>query len=243
LSLEEKHSPELSVVILCYRAEKGVEPFVEDIVKRLNKEIEDWELILVGNFIPGSDDLTPHFVRKMAASDSRIRALTLKKGGMMGWDARSGFEAATGKVIALIDGDGQMPGRDILRAYHVMNRTNADLVKTYRIYRNDGVYRRIISNVFNVCFKCLFLGFAIRDVNGKPKLMTRNAYEKLRLSSSDWFIDAEILIQARRLGFRLAEIPTVFHALENRRSFVRLPAIFEFLKNLVLARLKEFRFR
>lgn len=229
------------MVILCYRAEEGVNAFVADIVAGLDQEMADWEVILVGNFIPGSGDSTPKLVRELAASDSRIKALTLKKKGMMGWDARSGFAAATGKVIALIDGDGQMPGRDILRAYDVLKKTNADMVKTYRAYRNDGIYRKIISSVFNKCFRCLFLGLAVRDVNAKPKLLTRSAYEKLRLSSNDWFIDAEILIQARRLGFYIAEIPTVFHALESRRSFVRLPAIFEFLKNLIVARLKEFR--
>tara|TARA_B100001964_G_C14022009_1_gene504320 strand:+ start:24 stop:125 length:102 start_codon:yes stop_codon:yes gene_type:complete len=32
---------------------------------------------------------------------------------MMGWDAISGIKAASGDVVALIDGDGQMPPNDI----------------------------------------------------------------------------------------------------------------------------------
>ena len=39
---------------------------------------------------------------------------------MMGWDARMGLLAATGDTIALIDGDGQMPAKDIIRVHNVM---------------------------------------------------------------------------------------------------------------------------
>jgi glycosyltransferase involved in cell wall biosynthesis len=232
--------PELSVVILCYRAGRQVAPFVEDVMACLDRELDNWELILVGNYMPCAPDPTPEVVCEIAAKDSRIKAISRKKEGMMGWDVRSGFVAATGKVIALIDGDGQMPGKDIMRAYQVMQRKNCDMVKTYRVARYDGQYRRTISRVYNAVFRLLFRGFEVRDINAKPKLIAREAYGKLKLKSNDWFIDAEIMIQSRRLGFNVVEIPAVFYELKNRRSFVRAPAILEFIKNLVMARLREF---
>lgn len=231
---------ELSVVILCYRAGEQVEPFVEDVMARLAGEMDNWEIILVGNYMPGDPDPTPRVVCDIAAKDRRIKAIAQKKEGMMGWDVRSGFGAATGQVIALIDGDGQMPGKDIMRAYGVMQKENCDMVKTYRMVRHDGAYRRFISRVYNAVFRLLFGGLSVRDINAKPKLIARAAYEKLQLKSDDWFIDAEIMIQSRRLGFRVVEIPAVFYALKNRRSFVRIPAILEFIKNLILARFREF---
>ncbi len=232
--------PELSVVILCYRAGKEAEPFVEDVIACLDRVVKHWEIILVGNFISGALDPTPGIVSEIAAGDFRIKAITLKKEGMMGWDVRSGFEAATGEIIALIDGDGQMPGKDIIRAYRMIKREDCHMVKTYRMVRYDGPYRRIISRVYNAVFRLLFAGLSVRDINAKPKLITREAYEKLQLKSDDWFIDAEMMIQSRRLGFRIVEIPTAFYALKNRRSFVRIPAIFEFIKNLTVARFREF---
>lgn len=232
--------PELSVVILCYRAGRQVEPFVDDVVACLARDMDNWEIILVGNYMPCAVDPTPQVVCEMAARDSRIKAIARKKEGMMGWDVRSGFGAATGKIIALIDGDGQMPGNDIMRAYRVMQKENCDMVKTYRMVRYDGRYRRVISRVYNAVFCLLFGGLSVRDINSKPKLIAREAYEKLQLKSDDWFIDAEIMIQSRRLGFRVVEIPAVFYALKSRRSFVRIPAILEFIKNLIMARLREF---
>lgn len=230
----------LSVVILCYRAGKDVKGFVEEVVDCLEKEMDDWQIILVGNYFEGTGDRTPEVVREMAEMDDRIRAVTRIKEGMMGWDVRSGFSEATGDVIALIDGDGQMMGQDIVRAYRILRKEACDLVKTYRIKRHDGLYRGLISRVYNFIFHILFKGLDVRDVNSKPKLITKTAYGMLNLESDDWFIDAEIMIQARRLRFKVIEIPSVFYELKGRRSFVRLPAILEFIKNLIVARIKEF---
>ena len=232
--------PELSVVILCYRAGKQIERFVEDVMVCLAGEMDNWEIILVGNYMPHDSDSTPGIVRKIAAKNSRVKAVIREKEGMMGWDVRSGFRAATGKIIALIDGDGQMPGKDVIRAYRIMKTANCHMVKTYRTIRHDGRYRRNLSRIYNAFFRLLFGGFDVRDINAKPKLIAREAYDRLQLKSDDWFIDAEIMIQSRRLGLKVIEIPSVFYALKDRRSFVRAPAIFEFMKNLIIARFREF---
>ena len=78
----------------------------------------------------------------------------------------------------------------------------------------------------------------VHDVNSKPKLFTRAAYEKLDLHSSDWFIDAEIVIQATHKKFHIAQIPTVFHKNEHRSSFVKATTLIEFFANLI-----RYRFR
>ena len=69
--------------------------------------------------------------------------------------------------------------------------------------------------------------------------MTRDAYSRMNLESDDWFIDAEIMIQARRLGLRVGELPTGFLGLSGRRSFIGLSAIMEFLRNMVSYRISE----
>jgi len=161
---------------------------------------------------------------------------------MMGWDMRSGLEIASGNTIAVLDGDGQFPLEDVARVYEELKGGDLDLVKTYRETRSDGVYRRFISGIFNSLFKILFPGFGCRDVNSKPKIFTDEALKKMELRSDDWFIDAEILIKARRLGLRISEIPTQFTKLSSRTSFIKPAAILEFISNLVLFRLREFRF-
>jgi glycosyltransferase involved in cell wall biosynthesis len=236
--------PELSVVVLCYRSGAAARSCAARIGEvLLDAGIDNYQLVLVGNFIAGSRDTTPEVVRELAAGDPRIVCSAVAKQGMMGWDMRSGLALATGACLAIIDGDSQVPVVDLVRIYGLLLEQGLDLAKTYRTRRGDGVKRKLLSLVFNGIFHVLFPGLAVRDVNSKPKILTRSAYERLTLQSDDWFIDAEILLQARRLGFRIGEIETEFLGLVGRRSFVTMAAVIEFLHNLLRYRILEFRRR
>jgi len=234
--------PELSVVVLCYRSGEGARAFVQRLAAALvDGGISRYELVLVGNYQAGSDDPTPRVVRELAAADPRIVCSAVAKQGMMGWDMRSGLRLASGDSIAVIDGDGQFLVEDVARVYRELRSRGLDLAKTYRVHRGDGFERKLFSRVFNGLFRILFPGLGVRDVNAKPKVMTRSAYERMQLESDDWFIDAEIMIQARLLGLRVGEIPTDFLRLTGRPSFIRFRAVAEFLRNLARHRLRERR--
>jgi glycosyltransferase involved in cell wall biosynthesis len=232
--------PELSVVVLCYRSGDAARSFAARIARiLLDAGIEEYQLVLVGNYVAGSGDTTPDVVRELAARDPRIVCSAVPKGGMMGWDLRSGLALATGAYLAVIDGDGQVLVEDLVHVYRLLRKDGLDLAKTYRKQRGDGLKRKLFSLVFNGLFHLLFPGLRVRDVNAKPKVLTRAAYERLTLQSNDWFIDAEIMIQARRLGFRIGELETEFLGLTGRRSIIRMGAVFEFLRNLVRYRIEE----
>jgi glycosyltransferase involved in cell wall biosynthesis len=233
-------TPEISVVVLAYRSASTITSFVDSLVDSLEKEKLSWEIVLVGNYFEGVGDQTPEVVRGIAVRDLRIKAVAKIKKGLMGWDMKSGLQAATGKTLAVIDGDGQMPSSDVIRVYQLMKKNGLDFSKTYRAKRNDGSYRRLISVVYNILFKLLFPGINAWDMNSKPKIMTREFYEKIHLESNGWFIDAEIMIFARRLQAKIGEIETVFHSMDSRPSFVKPLSILEFLGNLFWYRVKEF---
>ena len=233
-------SPDISVVILCYRAEDFVPVFVEQVESVLKKRGLIYELILVANYFEHKPDYTPAFASSVAKDKSHIRVVSQQKNGMMGWDMRTGLGAANteSKTIAVIDGDGQMPPEDIVRIYDHMLSGNYDMVKTYRVKRYDPKSRLFISKIFNIVLKILFPSVCVQDINGKPKIFRIEALHKLRLTSSRWFIDAEIVIQATKNKFRIGEIPTVFYANKHRPSFVTLKAIFHFVVDMMWYRLK-----
>lgn len=237
-------NPELSVVVLCYRSGGAARSFAARISKTLlDAGIDDYQLVLVGNYVAGSGDTTPDVVRELAAGDPRIVCSAVVKQGMMGWDLRSGLALATGQYLAVIDGDGQVLVEDLVRVYRLLREQGLDLAKTYRRQRGDGLKRKLFSLVFNGFFHVLFPGLPVRDINAKPKILTRAAFERMTLQSTDWFIDAEIMIQARGLGLRVGEMETEFLGLTGRRSFIKLSAVFEFLHNLLRYRILEFRRR
>ena len=233
-------SPDISVVVLAYRSASTIEGFVASLVTSLDEEKIDWEIILVGNYFEGTGDQTAEVVQRISDRNPRIKPVVHVKEGMMGWDMKSGLRAATGKKMAVIDGDGQMPCTDVIRVYNLMVEKGYDLVKTVRIKRSDGLYRMSISTVYNLLFKMMFPGINAWDINSKPKIMTRELYQKMNLESNGWFIDAEIMIIARRLKMEIGEIETTFHSIDSRPSFVKPLAILEFLANLIWYRIKEF---
>lgn len=232
--------PEISVVILCYQEGQRLSSFVHRTVNLLERLAIPWEIVLVANYWDNEEDDTPKEANKISAQSSNIKVITKLKEGGMGWDARNGFQEASGKFICLIDGDGQMPPEDIISVYKKIKHENLDFVMTYRIERGDSVLRRVNSYTYNLVFRILFPGITVRDANSKPKIFTREAYSKMHLTANDWFLDAEMLIQCTRMKLKIEEIPVTFDKCVNRKSFVRIDAIFEFIKNLLRARIKEF---
>jgi hypothetical protein len=57
--------------------------------------------------------------------------------------------------------------------------------------------------------------------------------DSLVLTSDDWFIDAEIMINTNKLGIAFYEFPIEFYKLHGWASFVKFSAIFEFIRNLI----------
>ena len=136
----------------------------------------------------------------------------------MGWDLRSGLEAARGEIVVVMDGDAQNPVEDILRMYRAMREHGYDVMKGRRVLRKDGFRRRLLSEGYNVLFRLFFRTHGLWDINGKPKGLTRGALSRLELASDDWFADAEIILQARRAGLSIGELPVVFHQNADRQS-------------------------
>ena len=91
--------PYFSLVVLCYRSGESIIPFVERLQRTLSRCNFSWELVLVGNYIEGSDDETPQVVTKLAENSPNIRTVIRPKQGMMGWDMRMGLDAARGGLF------------------------------------------------------------------------------------------------------------------------------------------------
>ncbi|MBS1996598.1 MAG: glycosyltransferase, partial [Cyanobacteria bacterium SZAS LIN-2] len=148
-----------------------------------------------------------------------------------GGGIRAGLAAAKGQFIGYIDGDEQILAPDVARVFKAARASSADIVKVVRIIREDGLQRRVLTRVYNTLFKAMF-GFICHDVNGKPKVLKPEALRKLSLSSSDWFIDAELMLSAHKNGMTVEEVPVTFHKRPGGASNVRLSTIFEFLRNM-----------
>jgi glycosyltransferase involved in cell wall biosynthesis len=230
-------APDLSVVLLCFRAEEKL----HDVAGPLHEELEasrvPYELILVANYWAASGDLTPEHAAAFARERRHVAVVARPKGGGMGWDLRGGLALARGSYLVYLDGDGQVPTQYALDVYRRLRETGTDVVKGRRDVREDGSVRRVTSLGYNTLFRLLFRTGPLWDVNGQPKGFTRGAYERLDLRTDDWFTDAEVVLKADSTGLDIIEVPVRFLPRQSSSSLVGLGTVWEFVVNMVRWRL------
>ena len=152
-----------------------------------------------------------------------------------GFGITSGLKEARGRFVGFMCADGQVAPEDVARALWAVERAGPDaLVKVRRVTRNDGLFRWLQSRVFNLVCLLLFRTLTT-DVNGTPKLMERRVWERMKLESRDWFVDAEVVFKAKKMGLNFLEVPVDFMPRQEGRSWVNLGTTAEFARNLLKA--------
>ena len=227
----------LSLIIPMYNEGDVAEEVVDELQDQFNRAQINYELVLVDN---GSTDHTGEILLKMAEKDSRIKVIRIHRNQGYGWGIINGLRWASGEYLGFMGGDGQIEAGDVVRVYREMIKGQHPLCKARRFKRKDGFLRNIISLIFNKLFVYTFK-VNVGDINATPKIMTRSLYNRLNLSSKDWFLDAEVLLKSNSLGVAVAEIPVVFHSRQGGSSNVKMGTVWEFLRNMAAYRLRGSR--
>ena len=112
---------------------------------------------------------------------------------------RSGFDAARGRFIFYTDADNQFDLRELEQFLPLME--DQDAILGYRVGRQDGAFRLLVSNGYNALASLAF-GMSVKDLNCSFKLFRREALTSLHLEEDFFFIDTEIVVQLHRAGYR-----------------------------------------
>jgi len=227
-------SPALSLAIPLYDEEGNVADVATELLAVFRKAGVPLQLILVDN---GSSDGTRRVVKDLEACEEEIEGVYLDRnqgygGGILAGMARRSVDA---QVVGYMWGDGQIQASDVIRVYRRLVAEQADIAKARRVERIDGWRRALISKCYNALTLWMF-HVTSPDTNGCPKMFTRAAWEQLAPSSSDWFLDPEIMIGVANRGLRLAEVDVVGKARHSGQSKVGSSTIVEFCVNLFKAR-------
>lgn len=179
-----------------------------------------WELLVVDD---GSSDATGAVVEELAARDTRIR---LVRGGHRGKGAavRTGMLEARGEWRFMADADLSMPPDNLDRFVSAIRREPPpDIVIGSReaagAQRIGEPWRRhAIGRVFNWIAQLLAVR-GIRDTQCGYKLFSgESAAVLFRHQTVEGFaFDVELLLLARRAGFRIAEIGVVWNCRTDSR--------------------------
>jgi glycosyltransferase involved in cell wall biosynthesis len=137
--------------------------------------------------------------------DLHLRVVTHPTNLGYGAALASGFDAATADLVLLLDADGQF---DVSELVHLLAAMDAqtDLVIGYRVKRADPPMRLLNAWGWKHLVNGLF-GYTARDVDCAFKLFRREVWSSVHVESHGATFSAEFLIKARRLQFRIKEVP------------------------------------
>lgn len=195
--------PALSVVIPMFNEEPYVRRAVAAARRALSSLDGEWEIVLVDD---ASTDRTGAIADELAAEDARVRALHNPRNRTLGGALREGLAAARGAVVLYTDADLPADLEQLPRALRLLDDQEAELLAGYRFDRTgEGVRRALLARAYNLVLRVLF-GLRVRDVNFAFKLVRRSLLDRIRLRSEGSFIDAELLLRARRAGARVIQM-------------------------------------
>ena len=165
-------------------------------------DIADYEIIIVND---ASTDRTAEIADALAAADPHVRVVHHPQNRKLGGSMKSGFAAATGDLVLYTDADLPFDMHDVHKAVRLLRYYDADIVSAYRFDRTgEGYVRTIYSFFYNMMVRVLF-GVRMRDINFAFKLCRTRVFEHVQLKSEGSFIDAELVVRARKHGYSVIQ--------------------------------------
>ena len=201
-------------------------------------EIADYELIVVND---ASTDDTGVIADKLAANDPRIRVVHHDVNRKLGGSMKSGFAAAEGDLVLYTDADLPFDMHDVHRAIRLLRYYDADVVSAYRFDRTgEGYVRTVYSFFYNMLVRVLF-GVRMRDINFAFKLCRMHIFEHVTLKSEGSFIDAELVVRAKKLGYTVVQFGTDYFPRTRGVSTLSSPQVIVNILREAWALRKEIR--
>jgi dolichol-phosphate mannosyltransferase len=215
------------LVLPTYNEAENLEPIVEAVLPRLAEASPEHRLLVVDDASP---DGTGMIADRLAAGRDTVEVLHRAGKEGLGRAYIAGFRQALGggaDLVLEMDADFSHDPADVPRL--IAASGDADVVLGSRYVEGGGVegwewHRRVLSRG-----GCLYartvLGVPVRDLTGGFKCFRRAVLEAIDLDdvqADGYGFQIEMTYRALRAGFRVREVPIVFH--ERRAGASKMDA-------------------
>ncbi|MGH9480671.1 MAG: dolichyl-phosphate beta-glucosyltransferase [Terriglobales bacterium] len=221
--LPQQETAELSIVIPAYNEAGRLSATLAAIAEHFRGSGRRVEVLVVDD---GSTDGTAERAHPPADAPPQLTWRLLRNPGNRGkgYSVRHGMLAATGERLLFTDADLSAPIAELARLEAALDagqgveiaigsRRRRELISTHQSW-----FRENSGRIFNRIVR-LVLGLPYADTQCGFKLFThasaRAIFSRQRIEG--WGFDPELLYLARKLGFRVAEVPVVWGHAENTK--------------------------
>ncbi len=234
--------PYLSIIVPAYNEAERIPKSLLDMDKRLEHASYSYEIVVVND---GSTDNTAAIVRNLTKAIKNLKLIDLTENSGKGGTVRQGMLLSAGKIRIFTDADNStsidqfekmMPF--FKEGYDVVIGSRA--VKGAELDPPESWYRQIAGKILNLLVQALLLP-GIWDTQCGFKAFTQESAEKIfKISSiSGWGFDFEILSIARKMGYRIKEVPV--HWVDAAGSHMTLSGGLQFLRDIAIIRWRLWR--
>jgi glycosyltransferase involved in cell wall biosynthesis len=200
----------LSVVIPIFNESDSLPQLAGELDRVADAGGYDLQIILVDD---GSTDDTWQVISHLAADDSRILGIRLRRNFGKAAALRAGFDAAEGERIVTLDGDLQDDPAEIP---HLLAKLDEgyDVVSGWKRERHDPWHRVLLSRMFNWLVRRM-TGVMLHDHNCGLKAFRRDVILEIRLYGE---LHRFVPVLAAAKGFRVTEIVVNHRPRKHGRS-------------------------
>ena len=218
-------SPSLSIVIPAYNESARIESALERVLACVAERHWNAEVLVVDD---GSSDSTPDIVRRWMTAHPNLHLINNEGNRGKGYSVRNGLLQATGQVVMFTDADLSSPIEEAERLFEALD-AGADVaigsrwLDKQRQTTHQPLYRRFFGRCFNWVTRKV-MGLPYKDTQCGFKAFKRDAAQVIfRLQTIErWGFDPEILFIARKLGYKIVEVPVTWgHDERSRISYLK----------------------
>ena len=230
----------LSVIIPAYNEEKRLPKTLEEIDKYLSKQNYDYEILVVND---GSKDKTAEVVRCLTPGVKHLRLIDNKENYGKGYVVRQGMLEAKGEYRIFTDADNSTSIDQIEKMWPEFKQ-GYDIVIGSRDVKGavlnppqSWLRNVILGEGFKLIRKIIIGLWEIEDSQCGFKGFTDRAANEIfpRCKINRFAFDPEILVIAKKLGYKIKEIPVYWR--NDLQSKVEFKSMIKMLIDLFKIRL------
>jgi dolichyl-phosphate beta-glucosyltransferase len=203
-------SPSYTIVIPAYNESTRIAASLDHILAFAEEQHWAMEIIVIND---GSRDNTAEIVRNYARKNPCVQLLENPGNRGKGYSVRNGVLAARGDLILFTDADLSSPIEEAPKLFAALQQ-GADMAIGSRWlqvelqHKRQPLYRQVFGRVFNLLLR-MTLGLPYKDTQCGFKAFPRPVGEAIfsRQMIDRWGFDPEILFLARKMGYRITEVP------------------------------------